>query len=129
MANFIHRSDPAPPCPSGRRRFLRGLFAAAVGTVSLALAGAATAQPAGGRMDPGERERMRRDLRERGAHGGPPRDGGRGDGRGDRSGDGRADRSGDGRGGGAGEQGRGRMSDDDRQQLRKQIREAGRGRN
>jgi len=121
MANFIHRSDPAPPRPSGRRRFLRGLFAAAVGTVSLALAGAATAQPAGGRMDPGERERMRRDLRERGAHGGPPRDGGRGDGR--------ADRSGDGRGGGAGEQGRGRMSDDDRQQLRRQIREAGRGRN
>lgn len=72
-------------------------------------------------MDPAERERLRRDLRERGAQGWPSRDGGRGDGR--------PDRSGDGRGQDAGEQGRGRMSDDDRRQLRRQLREAGRGRN
>ncbi|MCM5569139.1 hypothetical protein M6I34_01310 [Burkholderiaceae bacterium FT117] len=116
--------------PSSRRRFLGRLaglaLAVGLGAAAAAHAPQAAAQPGGrqqpgrGRLDQDERDRLRRDLRERGFEGWPRREAEpeRGAGRGF---------GGPGRDPGFGQPGR--LSDDERQQLRRQLREAGRRRN
>ncbi|MGD9946214.1 MAG: hypothetical protein AB7L76_15290 [Burkholderiaceae bacterium] len=98
------RSAFAASIAAPRRRRVLAVGLAAL--LSLAGAGAASGQPGYGRMDPAEREQLRRELRERGAEGRrggeapqrmaphDPRDRGP------------------------------RMSPEDREQLRRQLREA-----
>ncbi|MFP5406056.1 MAG: hypothetical protein ACLGHY_06855 [Gammaproteobacteria bacterium] len=109
-----------PPVAVSRRAFAGRLLAVVLGAASLPLARPARAQQGRGRLNPDERERLREDLRQRGAAGWPGRDSGSGAGN---PGPGYPP-------GGRGPQGPGRerLSDDEREQLRRQLREAGRRR-
>lgn len=119
----MNRAGSHNPASTGRRDFLRrlavGLLAAAGGAAVLAPTDA-LAQPRrperGRGLDPDERDRLRRDLRERGFDGWPRREA---------APDPRQDPRRREPSYGAPR----RLSDDERQQLRRQLREAGRRRN
>jgi len=119
----MNRAASHNPASFGRRAFLRGLVAGllgAAGGAALLASPEALAQPRGperGRgLDPDERDRLRRDLRERGFEGWPRREAA-------------PDPRQDPRRREPAYEAPGRLSDDERQQLRRQLREAGRRRN
>ncbi|TXL67196.1 hypothetical protein [Zeimonas arvi] len=119
----MNRADARHPASTGRRGFLRRLVVGALGVAGGAavLAPAdALAQPRrserGRGLDPDERDRLRRDLRERGFDGWQRREAAP-----DPRQDPRRREPSYGT--------PGRLSDDERQQLRRQLREAGRRRN
>jgi hypothetical protein len=119
----MNRAASHIPASVGRREFLRRLVAGvlgALGGAALFASPDALAQPRRPERDrglgPDERDRLRRDLRERGFDGWPRREA---------APDPRQDPRRREPGYGA----PGRLSDDERQQLRRQLREAGRRRN
>ncbi len=101
-----------------RRKFADRLLGVALGAATASVSSSVGAQQGKSRLNPDERERLREALRERGASSAPAREPGPG-----RSEPGRGDPA-PGRGSHGSE--RERLSDDERAQLRRQLREAGR---
>lgn len=103
-----------------RREFAGRMLVVALGAATASVSSSVRAQQGKSRLNPDERERLREALRERGASSAPTREPGPGRGE---------------PGGGYPAPGRGsngpereRLSDDERAQLRRQLREAGRHR-